>query len=368
MANTPVRLRLRGNQVRSYSMDSKTTMRTLDGLGISFDESAFVDAQEIAKRYPAAYGLDAAPTTITTPSVPNAIQFLQHWLAPMVEIVTWARTIDALLGRDMAGSWYQEEIVQPVLEKTGQARPYSDASDTNLVNWNLNFGTRTIVRQEADAASGILESYRAAEMRVDNMGVKRAAAAQALEITRNAVGFYGYNAGAGRTYGILNDPNLLNYTTVSTGASGDTTFASKTFDEIVSDFKSAFSKLRSQSGTNVDPNTAKIRIGIASSVYDMLQTMNSLGTQTVRQWVEANYKGVEFVAIPEFDGANGGENVAYIIAESVAGQNTVAQNVQDLLRMIGAERKAKGFVEVYSNATAGVMVKQPIGIVRLSGI
>ena len=368
MAKTTVKLHLDPHQVRSYSMDSKTTMRTLDSLGISFDEMAFRDAMEMAQRYPIEYGLDAAPTTITTPSTPNAIQFLQHWLAPMVQVITWARTIDLLIGRDIAGSWQQEEIIQPVLERTGQSRPYSDASDTNLNNWNLNFEARTIVRQEADVMAGVLESLRSAEMRVDNIGVKRTGAAESLEITRNAIGYQGYNDGYGRTYGILNDPNLLDYITVAMGAANDTTWASKTFLEIIADFQSMFKQLRVQSGTNINPNRDKIRIGIASSAFDILTTPNAIGTMSIRQWIEANYTGVELIPIPEFNSANGGENVLYAIADKVAGQPTVAQNVQDMMRLIGVERKAKSFVEVYSNATAGVMVKQPTGIVRLSGI
>lgn len=38
------------------------------------------------------------------------------------------------------------------------------------------------------------------------------------------------------------------------------------------------------------------------------------------------------------------------------------------LRLLGVERYAKGYKEDYANATAGVMVKQPIGIVRRVGI
>lgn len=368
MATTKVKSFLKGNQIKSYSMDSKTTKTTLDMLGIgAVDDSVFKDVVDLASRYPHAYGLDAAPATITTPSVPNAIQFLQHWLAPMVEIVTWARVSDRLMGRANAGAWHQEEIVQPVLERVGQSRPYSDVSDTNLANWNMNFGRRTIVRQEADVWSGVLSAMRAAEMRVDDIGTKRSAAALALEITRNAIAFYGYNAGYGTTYGLLNDPNLLAYTTVPAGAGGDTEWSTKTFTEIVDDLKTAASTLRTQSGSNIDPNTARIKVGVASSVIDMLNTTTNLGL-SVWQWIKQTYPNWEFIAVPEFDGANGGENVAYFIAEDLVGQDVGTQYVPDLLRMIGAQPQAKGFLEVYSNATAGYILKQPTAIARISGI
>lgn len=367
-SQTKIRSRLRSDQIRSYSMDSRTTARTLAMLGISMDDAVFKDAVALAQRYPSAFGLDAAPSPLTTPSVPNAIQFLQQWLAPMVEIVTWARTCDLLWGRTMSGAWYQEEIVQPVLEKTGQSRPYSDISDTNLANWNINFNTRTIVRQELDVFAGVLESLRSGAMRIDNIGVKRNAAANSLEITRNAIGFYGYNSGYGRTYGTFNDPGLLPYLTAATGTGGDTTFASKTFLEIYNDFKFAAKTLRVQSGTNINPNTAKVKVGIASAAYDYLNTWNVQGTQTVMQAIKETFPNWEIIAVPEFDAADGGENVMYLIADSIVGQPVGDQFCQDLLRLIGMEPKGKGFLEVYSNATAGIMVKQPVGVVRMSGI
>ena len=77
--------------------------------------------------------------------------------------------------------------------------------------------------------------------------ISGAAAAVALEIERNRVGFRGYNNGNNRTYGFLNSVDLPAYVTVSNGASGSSEWSTKTFLEIVADLRGAFSELRTQS-------------------------------------------------------------------------------------------------------------------------
>ena len=52
----------------------------------------------------------------------------------------------------------------------------------------------------------------------------------------------------------------------------------------------------------------------------------------------------------------------------VNGIDVIKQYVQDVLRLIGVEKRAKVTIEDYACATAGVLVQQPIGVVRYSGI
>lgn len=125
MSNSEIRLAIPAEKVRSYVMDSDTTEKTLDMLGVGYTQKAVQDMKEYFK----AYGFDAAlpnVAMITTPSVSTLIQLLQHWLPEVVEVVTAARDIDNIVGRTIAGTWADEEIVQTILERTGQARPYGD--------------------------------------------------------------------------------------------------------------------------------------------------------------------------------------------------------------------------------------------------
>ena len=136
--NKSVKISLSADQVKAYAMDSATTETTLDALGIHYTKTAMDEFR--------AYAQDAAPSLQTTASNMTPIQFLQYWIPEMVKIVTASRDADDILGRDFAGSWEDEEIVQPVIEYTGKPRVYGDKTTFNLASFNINYETRTIVR------------------------------------------------------------------------------------------------------------------------------------------------------------------------------------------------------------------------------
>lgn len=355
-----IKFNIPADKVRAYAMDADTTEKTLENLGINYAEDSIRDFMS--------YAQDAAPDLQTAPSASTPVQFLQHWLPEVIKVVTRARVADRLLGRTIAGSWADEEIVATVLEHAGQARPYGDKTNLNLAEWNTNFERRFIVRFEEDIEVGILEEERSSRMHINSGAEKRIAAAEALAISMNDVAFNGYAGGQNRTYGILNDPNLGAYTTVATGASSNTTWASKTFNEICNDIKVAMSALRVQSGSNFDPYRDASILGVADVCIDMLSTMNAYGNKSVMEWIKETYPTCRIESVPQFSGANATANVFYLIAETINGRKSVNQYVQDTLRLLGVEKKAKGYLEAYSNATAGVLVGMPIGVVRYSGI
>lgn len=354
-----VKFSIPAQKVKAYAMDGKTTETTLDALGIHYTK--------LAMREFKAFATDAAPALQTTPSNMTPVQFLQFWIGEMVEVVTASRDADNILGREFAGSWEDEEIVQPVIEFSGQARPYGDKTALNLADFNVNYETRTIVRMEQDVEVGKLESLRAAKQRIDAQGSKRHAASLSLAISANDIAFYGYNGGVNKTYGLLNDPNLPAYTTVADGSAGTSEWNTKTFNEIVSDIKSWFAQLRVQTGNNFKPERDASVMALPVGVIDALQTVNPLGGISVWDWLGKTYPKCRVESAIQLDGANAGDNVAYLMAESVAGMKVIGQYMQDALRLIGVEQKAKGFLECYSNATAGVMVRVPVGIARFTG-
>lgn len=363
---TQVRSFIPADKVRTYSMDSKTTEQTLYHLGIGATTQAMSDIKDYSLKY--GIGMDAGVPTITTPTVTTPIQFLQHWINEIVEVVTAAREIDSIVGRTIAGTWADQEVVQTILERTGKARPYGDHTDIPLSSWNTNFETRDIVRFEEGAMVGILEEERAARMRVSTQSEKRTAAAESLAIELNNVGFFGYNEGSNKTYGFLNDPNMPNYTTVATGASNKTTWADKTYNEICADLRTAFAALRVKSGNLFKPERDAAVLVISVACMEYLNVQNELGSQTVYEWLIKNYPNTRIESAVQLDGANGGANIFVLFAEKLNGKRVVDQYVQEVFRLLGVEKRAKGFLEDYSNATAGVMVKQPVGIVRYTGI
>ena len=357
--NKSVKISLSADQVKAYAMDGQTTETTLDALGIHYTKHAMDEFR--------AYAQDAAPTLQTTASNVTPIQFLQYWIPEMVKIVTASRDADDILGRDFAGSWEDEEIVQPVIEYTGKPRVYGDKTTFNLASFNINYETRTIVRFEQDVEVGKLEEARASKQRVNAQAEKRDAAALALAINANDIAFNGYNAGNNKTYGLLNDPNLPAYTAFAQGSASSTTWASKTFNEIVTDIKAMMSALRVRSGNNFKPERDASTLALSVAVVDQLQTVNQLGGTSVMEWLNKTYPRCRVTSAVQLDGANSTANVAYLFADTIDGKKVIAQYMQDALRLVGVEQKAKGFLECYSNATAGVMLRMPIGLVRFTG-
>jgi len=317
-------------------------------------------------------GFDSLTAPLTTASVVTPVQFLQNWLPGFVEIVTAARRIDDLVGMTTTGAWEDEEIVQGVMEALGSSVPYGDYTAIPLSSWNTNFYERTVVRFEEGMQVGTLEEARASRIRVNSAANKRDAAALALEIQRNAIGFFGYNSGSNLTYGFLNDPGLPAYVTLPNGASGFSTWATKTFIEITADIRLAMSSLRTNSGDVIDPRKTATILALPTSVIDYLSVTAVYGTESVEEWLKKTYPMCNPISAPELESANAGANVFYIYAETVKDKSTddgrvFMQPVPAKFRVIGVQQMAKGYMEDYSNATAGVWCKRPYAVRRFTG-
>jgi hypothetical protein len=321
---------------------------------------------------PQAFPNVAAPVGVTTPSIVAPIQFLQNWLPGFIRVLTAARKIDEIMGIETIGNWRDEWIVQGIVEPMGAIDVYKDSANVPLSDWNVNWTQRTVVRFESGVQVGRLEQARAAAAMVNSDAEKRAASALRLEIYRNLVGFYGFNSGSNNTFGILNDPLLPNYVTVASGAAGFT-WAVKTFLEITQDIITAFNQLQTQSQDNIDPETADTTLVLPMQVAQQLSKLNELGTLSVRMWLKQTYPKCRTVTCPQFGGANGGQNVFYLFANSVDdggtdNKATMCQIVPTKFMALGVEQRAKSYIEDFTNATAGVLVKRPYAITRFSGI
>lgn len=357
-----------GREIKPLALNKAgVSMQTLVGLasmGIAIDSADF---EAMAKAHGVA--MDAGIVEpISSPSMATPVQFLQEWLPGFVHVVTAVRRIDELVGIATQGSWEDEEIVQQLLEYTGKTQVYGDATNIPLSSWNLNFERRTIVRFEEGMRVGRLEEARASRVRIDSSSSKRNAAAEALEITRNRVGFFGYNNGANRTYGLLNDPELLAYNSAPTGD-----WSTATYLQITADIRTALAGLRDQSEDRIDPMKDSITMAVASDAVDFLTVTSDFGN-SVLDWMRENYPNVRIVSVPEFNAANGGQNVAYYYADTTSDEfstddrRTFIQVVPTKFQSLGVEQRAKEYVEDYSNATAGVMTKRPWAVYRQTDI
>lgn len=304
-------------------------------------------------------------------SIPGLIQFLQNWLPGHVRVLTAVREADEFLGLSTVGQWDDEEIVQRVIEGLGTAQPYTDGGNMALMSWTPTFETRTVVRFEAGLQVAPLEEARSSRVQVSSADEKRAMVGEALEVQRNRVAFYGYNDGSGRTFGFLNDPNLPAYVAVPNGAGGSPLWAQKTTLEIIADLRNGLTQLQVQSKGRIKSNKTPITIGIPNAYENYITTPTELG-YSVAQYMRESYPNVTFVSAPELNDANGGSSAIYYYADAVENNGTDdgrtwLQVVPTKMFTLGVEKKIKGYVEGYTNATAGAMLKRPFAIYRQTG-
>lgn len=371
MAESKIMSHLYGSQVRPLVMGAAdcANYAELSKIGIDFTP-AQVGAQY---RGLVAGADDTVGLSVTTAGIPTPVQYLQSWLPGFVQAITAAQTIDEIVGVTTAGKWEDEEVIQKVMEHTGTASLYGDHTRTPLASWNVGFERRTVVRFEEGMEVGLLEEARTGANQVNTAAEKRAAAAVSLEIMRNLIGFSGYNGGTNRTYGLLNDPSLPAYVTApATGTGSTTTWSTKTFLNITGDLRGMIARLRAAGAGRINPETQPSTLVLPVNAYDYLTVTSDQGV-SVRDWLAKNYPKMRVLSAPEFNSANGGANVAYLIMDRVEdgssdGGATIAQVVPAKFKALGVERKIKAYVEDYSMATAGIMVKRPYAIQRLTGI
>ena len=346
----------------------------------TFDSSKYESLEQVGigfhKKY--LHGISSmAMDSLTAPVLPGTIstpvQFLQNWLPGMVHILTAKRLIDDAIGISIQGKWHDEEIVQTVIELLGTAVPYGDLTNVKLADWNPSFNKRTIVRFEEGLMVGRLEEARAGEIRINSGDEKRKSVALSLEIIRNQIGWFGFNNGLNQTYGVLNDPNMLPYFTAAVGAGGFTQWNTKTYKEIIADIRQMYVNLRTQSKEQIDPGRTRITLLLATNVRDYLSVVGDLNGFSVEDWINKTYPNTRIMSAPELSFANGGQNVGYMYAETLDDSSTddhavFVQVVPAKFMFLGVQQLAKGYVEAYSNATAGSMCKRPFALTRITGI
>jgi hypothetical protein len=358
--------------VERYREDPRTKMRVHDDRAaqIALDRAAqlgiIIEMPRLKRTMDAIQGL------VTTPSIGTPIQFLQTWMPGYVYVQTGVRAIDEFVGMSIIGSFWTEEIVQGILERSAIAQPYVDYGNLPLASFNTNFVRRSVVRFMQGAEVGRLEEMQSAQINIDVAATKRSAVAQQLEIQRNNVGFSGYNAGANRTYGFLNEPGLPSYVTVATGAASSTQWPNKTVLETIADIRTSVSALRTQSQGMIDPKKIRTTLAVPTNRIDYLTVVSDFGF-SVLSWLKDNYPLMRVISAPQLNNANSNANVFYLYAEDISDESTDdsrvwAQMVPAKSYMLGVMQGVKSYIEGIASATAGLMLKRPWAVVRYTGI
>lgn len=351
-----------------FAMDeAPAAFHTMDALalqGVGFKQEALESVMANAE--------DAAPTVSEAGSLNNPWFFLNYLAKKPITIVTQRTTIDECVGRSTEGSWAHASITKQFRELTGRSAPYDDfvESAAPRVNRAYTYESRDIIRLAAGMIVTELENRRAAMIpgQYSPNQDKRAAIALLFKLDRDAIGYFGYRLGNARCWGLLNDPNLLPFVSVAAGEGGSTKWADKTFHEIIADLMTAVATVQKQLKANFIPTSAKFKLVLPLGCATYLGKVPECGGKTVNDWIKEQWKKCEIVISPVFDEALGGENVFYIIVDEVGANPVAEQHVPASLFMVGSMKREAGMSELWSMATAGTFVTQPLGIGRFFGI
>jgi hypothetical protein len=344
-------------------------------LGFGAEPGALRDMARMYGFDGSSVGMDSLQGLISAPSVPGLIQFLQFWMPGQVWVMTADRAADRLMGVMTQGEFRDEQIVQEFLEISGYPRPYADDSNIPLADYNVTYPYRTVVRLELGMRVGILEEERSAAVRVNATQSKREACGENLEVSRNLIGFFGYNSGVDNTYGFLNDPGLLPINEVPNGLSGSPEWSTKTFLEIQQDILLMMNQLLTQTKGKVDPMAVDTILALPQNAVTYLARTSDFGI-SVRQWLRETYpkcKVDQAIQLNTAAGNSVGDGVAYLYAERIQDRSTDdgrvwAHVVPQRFRVLGVQKLVKGWEEGYAMATPGAMLKRPTAVTQWQGI
>jgi|ERR1051326_4382456 hypothetical protein len=304
-------------------------------------------------------------TAVIGPALSNGYilpNLLRTTFSDPIRELTQMASIDAITGITISGKWTDEELMWLTSSYFGKAEIYSDLSNTPLATFNGSQEIRGVLRGEQGFQYGALEEAKYSAIGYNAGEEKRQAVRVALEDFRNLVGYYGFAATTSPIYGVLNDPGLPNYITLTAWTS---------FDLVVAGIQNLFSTLEIRGRGYID-STRPLTLVLPMGYSARLAYMNTMGV-TALQFIMQNYPKMRIVYVNEFIGPNGGANVAYLFQDQVGpvdgpSASPIIQIVPTKYQLVGFEQNAKGYVEVASNATAGVVVLRPWAIVRGTGL
>lgn len=368
--NIPTRLRIAAGKVHAPSLE-KATEKGLYNIGLGFSTDAAVRAYVMDEiEQIRAEAQDADPMS-TTPSIIVPQQFTQWWSPEVVETLFTATMSDDILGVTIAGTWADTKVVIPWKESLGRATRYGDMNNVDFVGMNYNYEYRSVVRLQKGILPTVLAEQQAALARIPLRNDLMDSVATVFNIEEDQIAFYGFDPQVASTteptYGLLNEVGLKAYESLPNGASGDTTWASKTWQEKAADLRFLVNKLVVQMKGHFNPKKHAFKMVFALSVAQTLDDTTNFG-YSLTKYINDTWPNAEIIFAPKFDGADGGENVAYFMLNNIGSKTVAEKLVQQKMFLVGFEQTVYGKKELYSMATAGVMVRYPNAIVRVSGI
>lgn len=323
--------------------------------GFELDEYKVIGSKEEGKM-----AMDAA--LITSPNTGIPVEFLTYFDNRAIEILTEKRAANSIFNEYKAGT--RKDLVRKFLqvENTGFTQPYSDYSDNGKSDVNFNFPRRENYLFETVITYGDQEEAEASAAKINLLARKQQSAATNIAIDFNR--FYMSGVANLENYGILNAPNLPAAITAGTGASGYTTWATKTGAEIYADIVALMANMSARCGGHVDMTT-KYKLVVGPSVYAYLAQQNALGSETVIGMIKRSFINLEVVVAPEYDDST---KKIQLIAIDVDGTPTGELAFSEKLIAGRVVPYLSHYGQKFMAGTYGAVVYRPIFISTMTGI
>lgn len=318
--------------------------------------------------------VDNAAPFVSTPNINLPLGALNYIRPQAIEVLTAPRVADEISSAQKNGSWGDESITIKLKEYTGATSPDDGLTSDGLqVKTNYQpvyrgayyYMTGWMSTDRAEATVGAMaENYRADQAE---------AAMRTLSIDRNKFFFSGVAAEGSSlpVYGLLNEPSLGAYKTVSaTGTSSSTYWSAKTPENIYNDVVDGINELYKQSNGIVQDElrNGTIILAVANGSLGNLDRGNSYGL-TARQKLKETYGDkIKIVAVPQFNSADSSSDVFYLIFDMGGNIPTLINSYIEMAKAYPIFQKDSVVSQKISAATSGCIVQYPWAVVRYNGI
>ena len=294
---------------------------------------------------------------VSTPNTAVPVEFLAYIDPLVVEILTSVRNARAVFDEVKKGDWTTSYEKWRADEIVGTTQPYSDYQSGTTSDVNSNWIAREQYVFQTTIKYGDREVDMAAQAKIELAASKQRAAATIIDIDSNK--FYLLGVAGKSIYGILNDPNLPNATSV-------TAWGSKTTANIYADIlNSLFGPLASRSGGHIT-NASPLKMLVSPEMNVLLGKATDFNV-SVLDMLNKYFSNLEVVVIPELHSQLSGETI-FMVCPEVNGTPTGQLAFGDKMRMGRVVPETSSFRQKVVATTYGGLVYQPFAFSSITGM
>ncbi len=312
--------------------------------------------------------MDAQPQLV---SVSNAgiPAFLTQLVDPNILKVLLAPNKAAkILGEVKKGSWTDQTVLFPVIERTGEVSSYGDFNENGHTGVNTTWPQRQSYLYQTMIEYGELEMDRAGLAKIAWAAELDEAAVVTLNKFQNLSYFFGIQGL--QNYGLLNDPSLPAPIAPATKAGGGVTWmtpagaVNATANEVYADIQGLFAQLTVQSQGLIEAED-KLVLAMSPVSAVALTATNQYGVN-VYDLLKKNFPNIRFETAVQYNTPAG--QIVQMIAESVEGQETGYAAFNEKLRAHAIIRATSSFRQKRTQGTWGAIIRVPYAFAQLLGV